>query len=377
MEITLRKIKKAIKDPKRAFKYIIPKLSYNFDLRGYAPPPNVIYLSVNSICNARCKMCDVGQRVAESMFYKNLICDKFPQLAIERLKRLIDEVKNFKPLIAIISTEPLLYPDLIEFIEYAVKNDVPVQVTTNGILLPKFAKKFVEIGLQKLFVSMDGPKNIHNEIRGIPDIFERATEGMRIIRDEKKRLNKKYPSVNINYTISNYNYHCLDEFIESVSDLDIDTITFSHLNFVTEEMAKIHNEKFGECIGRATAASISMIDPSKVDIKILAEELEKVRKRKAELLFAPEIFTVEELDDFYNKPFKIIKSDRCKIVWNAAQILADGSLTPSTRCFEVKLGNINETSFLKAWNGEKMREFRKQLKKHKLFPVCTRCCAVL
>src|SRR5439155_19956995 len=80
------------------------------------PYPSTIYLAVNTRCGFACKMCDVGMDQYDTQFYKIMSLSKDKpreRLALDRLKTLVDEVKDFKPMIAATSTEPLLYKDLI------------------------------------------------------------------------------------------------------------------------------------------------------------------------------------------------------------------------------------------------------------------------
>jgi radical SAM protein with 4Fe4S-binding SPASM domain len=93
--------------------------------------------------------------------------------------------------------------------------------------------------------------------------------------------------------------------------------------------------------------------------------------------FTPEL-NKEEIDIFYNRPERFLKGhNKCLVPWKSAQILANGDLTISTRCFNMKLGNINETSFKEAWNSKEMKRFRKALRKEGAFPACSRCCGLL
>lgn len=349
---------------------------------GKADRPSVIFLSVNSVCNSRCKMCDIGQQVKSSQFYRNLLIDSksHPELSLRRLKKLVDEVKFFKPLISVISTEPLLYKDLFKFASYARQNGLEFNITTNGILLEKFAKEFVENNVSQLWVSLDGPVKIHNYIRGIPQIFQKATGGIKEVQKIKKSLGKENPKIGINLTISNYNYDKIVEFMESIMPLKPDTVSISHYNYVTMEMAKEHNEKYGS-ICRATPSCISAVDLQKIKPKVLLKQLETVKKKyanKVNLGFAPDLKTVQSIDDFYNNPHVIVAQPACRAPWRIAQILANGDFTISTRCFNMSLGNINKQSFAEAWNSPEFRNFRKIINKEKMFvPACTRCCAVL
>jgi len=349
---------------------------------GKAGWPSTIFLSVNSVCNARCKMCDVGQEVKSSQFYRNLrISEKsHPELTLKRLKKLIDEVAFFKPLISVISTEPLLYKDLFEFAKYARKKGLEFNITTNGILLKKFAKDFVGNDVSYLWVSLDGPLKVHNFIRGVPQIFQMATGGIKEAQKLKKKLGKENPKIGINFTISNYNYDQIVPFMEAIMPLAPDTVSISHYNYVTLEMAKEHNKKYGK-ICRATPSCVSAVDLKKIKPKVLFKQLEAVKEKwasKTNLGFAPDLKTEKEIFDFYNNPYVVVAQKACRAPWRIAQILANGDFTISTRCFSMSLGNINKTSFAKAWNSPDFIKFRKIINKEKMFvPACTRCCAVL
>ncbi|MGH7430047.1 MAG: hypothetical protein ACREJ4_17060, partial [Candidatus Methylomirabilaceae bacterium] len=98
--------------------------------RTVAPYPATIYLAVNTRCGFACKMCDVGMEQYDTQFYKIMsLSKKQPRerLTLERLKTLVDEVKDFKPKIAATSTEPLLYGDIIPLCDYVVSNGLVMQ----------------------------------------------------------------------------------------------------------------------------------------------------------------------------------------------------------------------------------------------------------
>lgn len=368
-----------LKTSKIAIKEVKDQLQYS---TGKADWPSTIFLSVNSVCNSRCKMCDVGQQVKSSQFYRNLSIDgkTFPELSLKRLKKMVDEVAFFKPLIAVISTEPLLYKDLFKFAAYARKKGLGFNITTNGILLKKFAKDFVDNDVSQLWVSIDGPAKIHNYIRGIPEIFQKATGGIKEVQRLKKKLGKTNPKIGVNYTISNYNYDKIVEFMESIMPLNPDTVSISHYNYITLEMAAEHNKKYGS-ICRSTQSCVSAVDLKAIKPKVLLKQLETVKKRyagKVNLGFAPDLKTEKEINDFYNHPHVIVAQKACKAPWRIAQILANGDFTISTRCFSMSLGNINKQSFAEAWNSPDFIKFRKIINREKMFvPACTRCCAVL
>ncbi len=185
-----------------------------FYLPGYERSflPQVIYMVLNGRCNLKCKMCDVGTHTLDTSFYDKLALFK-GDIDLDRLKTFIDSVQHFNPLISFTSTEPLLYKWLTEISRYIKSKNMDLSITTNGYLLPKFAEEFVKTGVDSISISLDGPSQIHNEIRGVSDSFEKAIDGLERLERLKRKYNKKYPLVSINYTITEYNYDQLVNFI--------------------------------------------------------------------------------------------------------------------------------------------------------------------
>jgi len=371
-----------------AFKYGLSELSYQLGC-VYAPKPDVIFLVINSVCNLHCKMCDVGKRDKETQFYKNM--DKNTNMSFGLIVRLVDEVAHYKPTFAIISTEPLLHPQLYDIINYMKVNRCKVQLTTNGWLLEEHAASIVKAGVDILYVSIDGSSKVHDEIRGRDGAHAKALSGIYAIRAEKKKNNSKCPQVFVNVTVSKDNYTTLSETIPSLMpcipedeliDFDftefVTHVTFSHLNFITQEMADSHNVQYGH-ICTATKSSATTKEISKIDCNVLWKQIQKIKGGLGEYVsFVPDLKTEDELFKYYNNPNeKINRHGECKVPWRAAQIFADGSLGISTRCYNLDLGNINEEPFLKLWNGEKMRKIRREIvDAHGAFPACYRCCGV-
>lgn len=351
-------------------------IPYYFSRSGYSFSPLTIYIAVNSVCNMRCKMCDFGQQIKESLFYKNLKTEETTaELSLEVLKKMVDDVKNFKPLISINAAEPLLYKNIKEISKYIVDSGLEMQITTNGYFLENFAEAFVEIGIQKIWISLDGPAEIHNQIRGVDDCFERATRGIRKIESIKREKGALYPEIHIAFTISNYNYHSLEAHLRNISDIDFKSMVFAHLNFITPKLAEKHNREAGK-ICQATAMSSAQIDIQEIDLTILHEQIQKLKKHKDKKIYFLPKLNYQELEIFYRQPEAFIKTTKCQVPWVAVQVLANGNLVPLSRCYNFDLGNINENSFLELWNGPKMKELRKNLQKYGSFPACSRCCGL-
>lgn len=349
-------------------------LPYFLSPSGRSGYPLTVYFSINSVCNLKCKMCDVGTQNQDANFYKNLRLDgSRDQLTFEEFKGLIDQVKHFKPMIGITSTEPLLYRELIPCIEYCRENGMEMLITTGGFLLPRFAQDFVRAGLKRLFVSIDGPPVVHNQIRGVKDSFEHSTEGIRRISQFKRERGQQEPKVFVNYTISNHNYHCLEAFMESIAGLEIERVNFTMMNFVTQEVADYHNSLYGidypatvNCLGGGT-------DPTAVDVDLLWNHLQAVKEKYGNKIAILPNINREELKVYFREPEKALNGNRCMVSYFITQIIANGDVIPYTRCYNVSFGNIRKQPFEEIWNGPKMRKFRRDLRKHGHLPACTRC----
>ena len=340
------------------------------------PPPSVIFIIINDVCNLRCKMCDVGQKNRESQFYQVMAPQGGEALDMAGLRKLIGEVKDFKPTIAVTSTEPLLFKDLFQFAREVKRAGLFSQVTTNGLLLPRCAEEVVESGVDPLWVSLDGPRDVHNEIRGHPESFQRATEGLLAVH-RLARARGKAIQLCVNYSYSNHNCAALVDFLESIRDLPVENVSISHMNYVTEEMADAHNELYGDYC-RATPSSVVAADPLAVDVDRMWETIQEAKEREwpFALSFSPD-FDEQGLRDFYYHPEVIVRARKCPAPWNLAQLAANGDWVISTRCFLKVMGNLNEETFMETWHGKKYQKFRRWILENTMSPACTRCCAVL
>lgn len=345
-----------------------------FSPGGYAFKPLSLFLIVNGVCNLRCRMCDVGQQNQDSMFYKNMVSGEFDFACLETLIR---ELRSFRPFISITSTEPLLYSRLHDAVTLVKDNGLKLNITTNGFLLEEHAGFFVRAGLDKISLSIDGPAEIHDDIRGVKGVYDRALRGIRKIHEAKKQLGVSTPRIMINSTICDLNVNHLDKLCASVPWDMIDHQNLMPMVFLTEKLASEHNANFGERYPATPTCLSGGIDPMQIDWeKILStvSALKETYGSRLHLYFRNER---EYLEDYFQKPELFLGSRNCLFPWFAAQISAKGDLLGLTRCYGASFGNVFENGFDAAWNGEAMRQFRRDLLKHGSFPACSRCEGVL
>lgn len=334
--------------------------------------PLTIYWSINSVCNLRCKMCDVGMFNEEGMFFKNLRIDrKLKEIDLDVFKRVIDEVQADRPFIAINSTEPLLYKPLPLAIEYCTRRGLNTGVTTGAYTLPKLAGSLAEAGLTRLSVSMDGPPDVHNHIRGRKDSFEQAYAGIEAFASASERLGRK-PEIYINCTITNMNHDRLVDFYEAIAPLPTTTINFTYMWFIDPQTATDQNARFGDRYDVTASCYSEWIDPLAVDIDVLHAQVQAI-KGKPRVHFSP-LFTRDQLETYFHKPNEFVNKDgRCLATWFFLQVLADGSVIVYTRCHSKPMGNINTQSISDIWNGPEVKHWRRFIQDVGKMPMCKRC----
>lgn len=350
---------------------------YLLSPNGYAKFPMTVFFTINGRCNMRCRMCDIGEKNHESMFYHNLAGENGADFPISRFKTLMDEFEPHKPYISFSTTEPFLYKPLFEAIDYARFRGMNLNVTTNGLRVEKFIDEIFESGLHRLSISIDGPADLHNEMRRVPLAYERIMRGIRLVAERKRQLGTMFPLIALNGFVADTNQGRLLETIENLPLDDIDHVNFKLMVFHTQKMVDEHNAKYGDKYPATATCLPDDFDPNAIDANNLVHQAKEINERFGDKVFLHFESNVENIEKYFFSPEEFMDRTRCVLPWFVAQITNDGELAVYTRCYDLRFGNVIENKFEDVWNGEKMRDFRKNLRHHGRFPACARCDGVL
>src|SRR5437773_8058850 len=160
------------------------------------PMPTFVQLRVTNLCNLRCKMC--GQWGDSGIYRADGFSDSATdgekernriqeligakrQLALADYVKLLDELAPSRPIISLFGGEPLLYPEILPLVREIKSSGLTCTVITNGGRLERYAKELVEAGIDSIAVSIDGPPDVHDRIRGQKGSFEAAAAGVRAV----------------------------------------------------------------------------------------------------------------------------------------------------------------------------------------------------
>ena len=336
----------------------------------------------NNFCNAHCGFCDVtrvDQDAKSALGIARPLLGTPVYMRTEVFEKIMNDqfINNDKLMVIFLMTEPLLSKNIGELCKIAKDKGHVTKITTNGFLLEKRAKD-ISNNLDHLQISIDGPREMHNEIRG-KNFFENAIKGARII----KELNPKI-KISINTTITNINYKILSSFAKELDELEIDfdELRFQFIDFVSEEMSNQQKKIIPEI--PQSISTIDEVDYLELDKDILFSELKNLKKMKLKnvkkLKFKPNMDDRIVLDKYFDKKGEpILSNNVCSTPYSQMAVNTSGDVYWHMRCFnDYKLGNINVNSFQEIWDGEKATLFRKRFEQNNLcFPACTRCCGIM
>ncbi|MCF7875393.1 MAG: radical SAM protein [Candidatus Omnitrophica bacterium] len=377
---------KALKHPANAIKHILPlkrlinNLFQIYGIRYQLPVLDSIILCVTNFCNAHCLMCDIGLNHDKGM--NILQRSEKREMDFELLKKISNDpyVLKHKPFFNILMTEPLLHSRIGAIVKELKENNYQVNLTTNGFLLPEKAQELAESGLDYLQVSIDGPIELHNRIRGI-DVFRKAIEGIKKLNS----FNAK-PLININCVITNLNFSYLTKLVDKIEreGILINQFKFQFMYFVSEAMQKRNNVLGVKEMMQSESTINKYMMPDKVNIDILYKELQELRAMKPhniqQIRIIPDIRSKKELRNYFNfKGEKMPYYDYCAWPFRQIAVKTDGVVLFHTRCFNYSLGSLLDGSCVRSvFFSLKAKYFRKQFKRYKFcLPACTRCCGVV
>ncbi len=373
-----RNIAKSITQPGyawKAFKHrLLSYLTYTIH-NGYSHYPETVDLFLTYKCNLRCKMCGQWGEAGTS---KEMPPEELKsELSLEKIYEIIDDIKKFKPNVTLFGGEPLLYSNLEKVVSRIKREGMRCNMITNGILLEKFASSIIDLGIDEIIFSLDGPRDVHDEVRGAKGTFDRATRGLKLIRDIKGKSGIHNPAISISSTIFEINYKRLDELISIAEELKASTITFHHLIFLSKEKYDKHNNMFKGYYGMVCSDWKGFVRDRlpDIDVDFLIKKMEDIKKRdsKVKIAFYPN-FTNDEIRRYYTE-FDFVSSNygkRCLSPWMVSYIFPDGSVRPC-QSLNFSAGNVRDSTFSSIWNNEKYMRFRKITKREKKYPICTRC----
>lgn len=338
---------------------------------GRAFPPMHLNVEVTHHCNLSCIMCDLYGKREEIDAIRSRRESPEKRFGPALMEKICASFRAPKPVLSFGGGEPLLHPQIAEFISCAKRHGFVCTLTTNGTLLERHAAALVDSGLDNIVISIDGPEDIHDATRGVKGAFMRARGGARELAECIRRKGSPTPRLRINCTINSRNFSILSALPGIAEDFGAESLLFSHLWFWDGRAVEAHNRAAGDLcrVVEQNTDGIDLIRP-----EVLNREIRKIKRSHGGLVvkFLPGL-SEREVACYYLKRTEPVKRFACRAAWLTASVMPDGEIIP---CLDCSYGNLHDASFGEIWNGEKARAFRLRLRKCGIFPACVRCCGL-
>jgi MoaA/NifB/PqqE/SkfB family radical SAM enzyme len=161
------------------------------------PTPLFASYNVTGRCNMKCVFCE---------WWKT----ERPELPTKKALVAIDAVCSLGvPFFDLSGGEPLLRKDLSVLAKRAASHGCLVSMNTNGTLLNESRLSEMADVLDLVVVSLDGPKEVHDKIRGVPGTYDKAIEAIHLLKAHGIK-------VGINSVATPWNIDILPNFIEEL-----------------------------------------------------------------------------------------------------------------------------------------------------------------
>ncbi len=336
-----------------------------------------ISIKITNACNLRCKMCAQWGEKGYNFDKPTSVIKETVPLAV--YKKMVDDVAHLKPFVYIWGGEPFMYPDLMPLMRYMKEKNIIFSVVTNGTWLKENAEEIVDAGWDALMLSLDGPKHIHDSIRGKEGTFDTLMEGIQAVKEEKAKRNSIKPYIMMLSTTTKDNAAYLSEIFQAAEDCGADCLVSYYAWFTTQEIGDAHQRIMMERLGvRAEAWKGYLYSFDEIDTKILQENVDKVKNTKWKIPYVmiPDL-TIEQIPIYYKEVDNFFGYNKCTAPWLAAELMPNGDVSTCRDYPDYITGNIQEEGILEIFHGEKFNKFRKTLRDVGMFPICARCCGLM
>ncbi|MCP4912746.1 MAG: radical SAM protein [Oligoflexia bacterium] len=214
---------------KYPFRYFGTFAGYKLGESISGPIQGTLCLTYN--CNLHCEMCDLPLR------HKNLEA-KNESFNLDQYYKIIDDFAAIGTSgMAISGGEPMLHKDLYQIIKYIRKNEMMVQMTTNGwFITPDTAQELYQSGINVISISLDGATaQTHNKIRKNEQSFQKAIEAIKILNQVRTKNNASF-KINISSTLGKNNYSEAIELVQLAKSLGADYIGFMPVHEIAPDL---------------------------------------------------------------------------------------------------------------------------------------------
>ena len=267
----------------------------------------VLVLNPHSRCNCRCKMCDIWQNTDAQ------------ELTVEDLGRQLESIERLQVRWVVLSGgEPLMHSSLWSLVDLLRERQIRITLLSSGLLLGRYAASIVKC-VDDVIISLDGPAQVHDSIRGVPGAFEITAAGIAAILERDAGF-----TIAARCTVQRANFRHLRDTVDAARQLRLNSVSFLAADLDSAAFARPN----GWPIARKAAIAL---EPG--DIADLETEIEALISRDECGGFVAESpAKLRRITRHFRAALGEISAEApiCNAPWKSAVVEADGTVRP---CF--------------------------------------------
>lgn len=312
----------------------------------------IVVLMPHSRCNCRCVMCDIWKANRDRR-----------ELGRDDLAVHLEALTRLRVRWVVLSGgEALMHSNLWTLCEL-LKDALGAKVTllSTGLLLRRHAADVVR-WTDEVIVSLDGSRDVHDAIRGVPRAYDRLADGVAALREIDEGFRVSGRSV-----VQRRNFRDLAGILDAARDIGLGQISFL--------AADVSTEAFNRAVpwdGERVADVALDLDEAR-ELADLVERLLAARAADFASGFVAE--SPEKMRRIARYYLALnghgeVPPPRCNAPWVSTVIEADGAVRPCF--FHPVLGNVRRRDLAEILNSPEAIAFRRALDVAR-DPVCRKC----
>ncbi len=348
--------------------------------------PQSLSLTILERCNLACRMCDQGHSSGR-------------MLSAEALARLEPALAGAQS-VCLTGGEPLLHPDLLDFLTLCQRHQCQTIIQTNATLLTeRMARRLIERGVTRLKISVDGARpETYNRIRRGAD-FTRVMGHIQGLTRLKATLGSRKPDLEFNFVAMRSNIAELPRLVRLAAGLGVSKINvfplLAHTPELTAESCYFSPQASDEATlaaqAEARAAHITLATPPLFDPgtgghppgpiqpappgpdRTASANAGQTQAQRPETGFQGA--TAPWPPEGPIPPATPAPARRCTAPWDELTVNVDGSA--ALCCGGAgSAGNFNEADFSAIWNHPARQALRQRVNTPRE-PACCRNCRLI
>lgn len=319
-------------------------------------------------CNLTCIMCEDHSPYSKTK--ENRIINKLPRrrMSIDFIEKIFLQAKELgvKEIIPSTMGEPLIYPYFDKILEFCKRQQIMLNLTTNGT----FPKKGARVWAEQLVplttdvkVSWNGATKRTQESIMLGTKWEQVLENVRefiVVRDAHAKSGGNYCNITLQLTFMKSNIEELHDVVKLGIELGVNRIKGHHLwthSFPELETQSLRND----------VESIKRWNITVDKCKAVAESYHLATSEKIKLV------NFDYLDE--NAMFDLIPDGKCPFLGREAWVATDGRFNPCCAPDKERralgdFGNLNEITLKEVLESQAYKNLCENYMENK---VCRKC----